>query len=233
MCHYFTTNLRLTIYEGTSALAKDLIEDCSTIRCIAGHDNPFDHHSQVTFSTKPGVSYYILVHGVDGQRGSFQLDLQEAAENDLCETAIPVLEREPTASFNTTLPGVVARFIGSTALATFSGLSQAGDSCDGVFPTGPGIWYSVIGTGKVMRASTCVSSDELAALESLVDTTLIVLGGSNCRNLQCFGGNDDNTCGQHSLVEWQSIQDEQYYALVSGKLNERGSFELSIESLTA
>ncbi|CAB9529906.1 expressed unknown protein [Seminavis robusta] len=234
-----TTNLQLTIYQGTSSsnlFNNDPHADCRTIRCIAGYDNPFELDSQVTFATDAGVSYYILVHGVDAQQGSFELLVQETAQNDLCDTALELSLDHNNHTGGSDEKGSAQVVIqGSTALATFSGLSRAGAACNGLSQTAPGVWFSLKGADEeiTIRAHTCVSGDDasVVARESLADTTLTVFRGENCQNLQCLVANDDSSCGQKSLVEWEAAKDEQYFILISGKADKRGSFQLTVESL--
>jgi hypothetical protein len=84
--------------------------------------------------------------------------------------------------------------------------------------TAPAIWYTVIGDGGAIVASTCNDTD--------FDSQISVFTGS-CDQLTCVDGND-NYCGSQSLVEFQSIQNQKYHVLVHGYGDSSGKFSLQI-----
>jgi hypothetical protein len=128
---------------------------------------------------------------------------QPAPPNDFCAQAQPL-----------SVPGVAS---GSTAFALQDSASYCGTSI-----TGPGIWYSVSGTGHTLTASTC-------SINTLYDTKLNVFCGT-CSDLSCIDGNDDASCsnGSASTISWCSVAGRTYYVLVQGYNNASGAFQLSV-----
>lgn len=89
-------------------------------------------------------------------------------------------------------------------------------------PGAPGVWYKVIGNGKIMTASLCGSS---------YDTKIQIYSGS-CSNLTCVTGNDD-TCSVQSLATWLSSNGITYYIFVYGYSDNVGDFQLDITCSTS
>jgi len=90
----------------------------------------------------------------------------------------------------------------------------------------PGRWFTVIGTGTTVTASTC----PLLGGDADYDTRINVYSGS-CDTLGCVAGNDDDfDCkgGGYSTVSWCSVAGEEYRILVHGSGLETGNFALSI-----
>lgn len=91
-----------------------------------------------------------------------------------------------------------------------------------------GLWYTVIGGGEVVRASTCpkvVGSNSLlegenataltiSSLEEFAATTISIFRG-DCGSLQCVGFNQD-FCGEQSSVSWLAEKGVRYYVFVEG-----------------
>jgi len=139
----------------------------------------------------------------NGLRHEIQHILQD--DNDDCDGATSVT------------PGVPTQ--GSTALATFDNVGLCGYANN----TAAGVWFSVIGTGGELLASTCSNDTEY-------DTMISVFAGS-CDELICVDGNDDaDFCNQWlaSEVVWDSVAGEVYSILVHGYDEETGDFELTV-----
>jgi hypothetical protein len=100
--------------------------------------------------------------------------------------------------------------------------------CGGVVRSGS-VWYSVMGTGAKMVASTCFEATEQ-------DTQIAVYSGHDCNRLICVGGNDDVAgmgCPNKpfaSRVVWESTPGILYYILVYG-FRELGNFEINAQVL--
>lgn len=139
---------------------------------------------------------------------SSPMELIQSGENDTCETAIGPLNSDGSPNF------------GSIASATLDGTFQCGD----VGHSGPGVWYSVVGTGGEMLAHTC--------LDTSFDSKITIFS-STCDNLNCIEAND-NFCGSsgtQSAVSWFSTYGEDYRILLSGEFGVvDGSYNLVIES---
>ena len=101
---------------------------------------------------------------------------------------------------------------------------------DDTFPTcgtgitSPGVWYSVIGTGNTITATTCTNFFGY-------DTKISVYCGS-CEEPTCVTGNDDQCPdGANSLlstVTWCSQVGAEYLILVHGFGGQSGDFELDV-----
>ena len=85
----------------------------------------------------------------------------------------------------------------------------------------PGVWYSMIGTGNTITASTCNAAD--------FDTKLTVFCG-DCDDLTCIIGNDDTPgCGGFTTeLSWCSQAGAEYLLLVHGFFGDTGNFTLTI-----
>ncbi len=125
-------------------------------------------------------------------------------ENDLCENAIRL-----------SVPGSAVGFTNDATI-------------DDEFPfcgtsiTAPGVWYSVIGTGNTITATTCSEITEF-------DTKINVYCNS-CVEPICVVGDDDN-CDEFAHpepVEWCSQAGAEYLILVHGFAMQTGGFELNV-----
>jgi hypothetical protein len=109
--------------------------------------------------------------------------------------------------------------------------STVGATTDHAFPfcgtsiTSPGVWYTVVGTGNVMTASTCeLDSQGTADYDSKISVYC-----ARCDQPICIGGNDDVPgCNWHSTVRWCSQKGVTYYILVHGWGGATGNFELAV-----
>ena len=130
--------------------------------------------------------------------------------NDSCEQAIGPL------SVPSGTPSVTT---GTTTGATFDDVGNCGDYNDN---TAPGVWYTVVGTGTRITASTCGPLFDY-------DTKISVFCRS-CDEPICIDGNDDNCPdGANALlstVTWCSQKGAEYLILVHGFEGQEGDFEL-------
>lgn len=180
---------------------------CGALTCVAGNNNDLGcdnpRFSTVTWSSTAGTTYYIVVAGVLGASGDFELSIDcedVAPPNDLCADAESI-----------ECGDVV---IGNTETAS----SEPGiGTCGTDLSVGPGVWYSFAGTGDMVTVATCGSS---------FDTKLGVFTGS-CGDLSCVDGNDDD-CGLQSSVTFVSSVGVTYSIFVTGFGSAAGDFELSI-----
>jgi len=122
--------------------------------------------------------------------------------NDSCANAITGL----------TVPSVTA---GSTDGATVD--TQA-PNCGSAQVTSPGVWYTVVGTGRVITADTCTGTSYDSKLSAYC---------TDCSSFQCITGNDD-ACGLQSQISWCSQLGATYHILVHGFGGANGPFELTL-----
>lgn len=145
--------------------------------------------------------YHILISS------KFEDDEYEFAitESDTCEYAYPIDGEKLAAG---------ALFPGNTKESR----SGAGSGCD-ASGTSAGIFFSVVGTGRPVQASTCKDPE--------LDTVISVLAG-DCTNCVAY---DDDSCNFQSMVTFPTIEGEMYLILVHGKGNQTGQFTLEVKEL--
>ena len=195
----------ISVYTGSS---------CDTLVCAVTGRQFCNEKASVYWESVFGETYYILVHGA--ARGLFpsvgEFGLTVAPfvteDNNQCVAA--------TAIDTDTMLGQM--ILGSNFAAT---LDTDIPVCASFESEAPGIWYRVVGTGSIMRASTCDPTTDF-------DTQITVYSGS-CDALSCVG-TDDNSCGVQSSVAWSSTEGTVYYILVHGRLQSSvGQFALTVE----
>ncbi len=134
-----------------------------------------------------------------------------APSNDLCDGAVSV--------------GVPSITAGTTVDAT---TDDDQEFC-GTGITSPGVWYTMIGTGNTMTATTC---DAPGMGGSATYDTKISVYCADCDEALCVGGNDDScsggTSGLRSTVTWCSQAGATYHILVHGFGGQTGDFDLSV-----
>ena len=95
--------------------------------------------------------------------------------------------------------------------------------------TAPGVWYTVMGTGNTMTASTCNDGNpDTGSTDYDSKLNVYCLG---CDQLTCVGGNDDgppNCLNFSSQLSWCSEADVEYRILVQGFFGSIGNFELAV-----
>ena len=191
---------RLDVYSGPCGDA---------LVCIDSNDNNCGNNaSRVQLKTTAGTTYRVLVHGHAYNTGTFGLIVQPFTPptppaNDQCAQA-QALELDLAVKGNT-----VHATNDQTAACGAARAQRA-----------PGVWFSVVGTGRRMFATTCTRKSQLI---TTVDTMLKVYSGE-CGALACVDGNNDNggqaTCefghAGHSGVAWNSVAGETYHILATG-----------------
>lgn len=145
-------------------------------------------------------------------------ELGEAPSNDDCANALAL-------SCSSALMGTTWGATGEpTNLPAFCAGPGAGTS--GSFAVEhPGVWYRVAvpGAAGVDDRSVFVETDLVA-----VDTRLSVFEG-NCTALVCVSANDDIDASGRSRVAWRAVAGRDYFVLVHGGSEARGSFEIRAE----
>lgn len=126
--------------------------------------------------------------------------------------------------------GAITVTCGSVIIAnTYSATSaDAPATCGTTLNTGPGVWYTFIGTGDAIEINTCGAATNY-------DTKLGIFTGT-CGALTCVTGNDDEgSCGYgggfSSKVVFCSTLGTQYYIYVTGYSTNEGVFELAINCI--
>jgi hypothetical protein len=128
---------------------------------------------------------------------------------------------------NDTCAGAIAVSPGGTVSGSTVGNTIDTAPFCGSSITAPGVWYSVVGNGNTLTATTCPTGGGNGAY----DTKLSVYCGS-CTALTCVGGNDDNCVGQglSSTFAWCSQAGTTYWILVHGFGSATGAFTLAVNN---
>jgi hypothetical protein len=173
--------------------------------CVETVESPCGTHHSLTWTAERGAEYYVLVQSQDsaGSGGPFVLHAEETTTNDLCENAIGPLGADGSLTY------------GSTRSAT----------ADPLFSTSPGLWYSVLGTGTELVASTC------SEFTGFSTSLAVYQGGDACESLTAVVTTE--SLGDCSTRSWISEEDEVYYVLLAGALPEDfGNFALEFTSVS-
>ncbi len=172
------------------------------------------------FFAENGVRYYVSVYGFDPNAGanstfSVSVDEFDIAENDICETALPVNMSDLSifGSTNNALPDNIT----------------CGFSVDLL---SPGVWYTMIGTGSSLVVSTCTS-------ELSIDASLHVFSG-DCGDLECiatgyfdFEGCDQSFSGSTRVVFMTEVGVEYFIHVGGSDSNTAVDFGLTIREAQA
>ncbi|HYE02986.1 MAG TPA: hypothetical protein VD963_07100 [Phycisphaerales bacterium] len=209
------SNTRVYVYSGT----------CGALTCVAANATASPacgirpDAASVRFCTNQGEVYYVLVTPDTTTTGNFELSIIDRGScappaNDFCAGAIPLPSIPGGGSVGVT---------GSTETATI----DTGEAATCVTTvTGPGVWYTVQGTGAVYTVSTCNPGTNF-------DTKLHIYTGG-CGSFTCVTGNADAgaalcTPSNRSIATFCSTPGQTYWVLVSGQTaTATGDFELTV-----
>jgi hypothetical protein len=209
----------ITIYTG----------ECDALECVDKVTTPCGLQSSVAWKTELGVEYYVFVQDASEEvrflqfdefsarrapKGSFVLKVEGTPINDLCDNAIGPLLADGSTKF------------ASTRSATMG----PGQFCSKETQLGRGVWFTVIGDGRLLTASTC---SEFTRFETQIT---VFQGDTSCNDLECVEEFDyvrefDEllNCGRESIIRFSTVAGLQYYILVSGDgFDELGNFGLTI-----
>ncbi len=183
--------------------------DCDEPICVASNDNSTGcfntGKSELSFFAAAGGTYRILVDGLNGAEGDFQLTLTCGLP---CENA---------EDFN----------CGETKFgSTQNALIDNSPIC-GSMSNGRGNWYIIEGDGLCHTINTCYFTN---GVQTDFDVQLSVYEG-NCANLECIAYNDDKgQCGNahpgSAEVHFSTEIGTDYYLLVHGKFDDAGNYAM-------
>lgn len=131
--------------------------------------------------------------------------------NDECGASAPTV----------TIPGSI---VGYTLFA-FPDADPSLPSC-GPAPTGPGVWYRVVGNGKQLTASLCGSPLDFDA------RMLVFCGDCTTDSLVCVAGNDNGqtACALAPEASWCSESGRVYSILITSGAGSSGNFTLTMST---
>jgi hypothetical protein len=222
--------------------------DCDgNLQCVGTNENLEFCEDDFSFQTMYQERYYILVHGaLESEKGRFELRLDEE-QPDACERARATLFTTGGDDIAFTIEDLLPED------ESIVEIKLCGKAVDFGFG---GHWYSVVGTGLNLTASTCNPGTDF-------DTQLSVFTGS-CTSLVCVDGNDDigggegkgkgfpaedfvdgeeqltvvpaqateDQCGALSIVSWKLEAGQAYYVFIHGYNGNIGTYVLSIDSIS-
>jgi len=195
-----------------------------------------------------GTTYYIVVDGYGGASGVYDLSITALLPAGACCYFGGACTDEPDAATCTGLGGTfqgagtdcltttcplpppandtcaTAELMTFMAGGSASVIADNTDATDdatatcGTTAPGHGMWYTVVGTGNTITATTC-------SVNTTFDTKIQVF--CDCVSMFCVGGNDDD-CGLQSTVTWCSSLGQSYYIHVGGFSTATGTFELTV-----
>lgn len=209
-----TMLLASTCQDGTNFATKISVfrNGCGQLECVTTTDQFCNEKASVYWESNLGEDYLVLVHGSDygvsANIGEFEITISEfvAESNDSCRRATSL--------------EIGDRVMGSTLSSTHDSVP----SCDNLQNDAPGVWFTVIGNGAVLRAATCDP-------DTTFDTKISIFQGS-CGNFTCVIS-DDNSCGIQSSAKWAAREDVTYYIYVHGRQQSSvGDFALILEEFT-
>ena len=205
-CNQADFDTKLSAYSG----------ECGDLGCIDGNDDGSGcagFTSELSWASG-GDEELLLVHGFGEATGNFDLTLTCAdfADGDFCEDA-----QGPLAVDTVTA--------GTTTDAT---VDEPPDIDCGTTVTAPGTWYTVVGTGNTMTASTCNDGDPSTGGADY-DTKVSVYC-ADCETKECIGGQDDapGCDGFSTQFSWPTNPGQTYNVLVHGFGSGTGDFDLAI-----
>jgi hypothetical protein len=180
---------------------------CDALLCIGGNDQlcgESGEQSSVGFLAEKGTLYLILVRGFRASNvGTFNLTIETLEDNDSCDNALEIKEIEKPV-------------LGSTRNATFDDNNQ---DCGAAVASAPGAWYRVDGDGDIMCASVINE-------ESIFTSQLSLFSGSDCEDLECINGVDND--GSRD-ISWITEVGVQYFLVVHATdSNATGDFQLNL-----
>jgi len=182
----------LSVHSACPASSGNQIFKACNDNCPSG-GNSCDKRSCLKLDVDYGQEYVVRLAGSNKASGPYNLDVDCVVPNDTCSDAEKVYV--PSSTFGSTRGADV----------------DSAPLCDGITPTGSGIWYRVVGSGNTMTASLCNLSTPSW------DTRISVYCGG-CGGLSCVAANDDaSTCAPLSEVSWCSEANKVYHILVHGK----------------
>ncbi|KAL3923181.1 MAG: hypothetical protein SGILL_001802 [Bacillariaceae sp.] len=175
-------------------------DGCTSLNCEADVEDDCN----LVVETNFGEDYTVYLETISTDLG-FPLELDVYANNDRCNSAFGPLKQ-----------GDIVR--GSTADASLDTVPLCGLSA-----RGPGVWYTLIGTGETATIFTCSEFTDF-------DTQITLFTGGDCGSLECVASRDDN-CGTATWMTHPFQDGNLYYVLVSGKPgpSNTGNYELHVQ----
>ncbi len=188
--------------------------NCAGLTCVTASDDFCSTQSQVSFTTAPCVTYYVLVHGYLANVGNFTIAATCTAPpappaNDVCSGAT-------TVTCGSIINGNTTTALSDAAMGA-CGIGSGGTP-------GKGLWYKLTGNGAQVTLNLCGSS---------FNTKVHVYSGV-CGSLTCIVSNDDaaGCSSNRSIAVFNANVGTDYYILVSGASDcDLGAFSMDISCL--
>jgi len=205
---------------------------CGNLTCITGNDDNYASptcsvmNAVVSWLAEVGVTYFIRVMDFNGLTGNFGLRIDDG--DTVGSAPVPVNNQCQDATMLVLDQVVEGTTLGATVTPVVSTVSCEGANVPS--KPNPDVWYSFVGTGAFVTASTCTGTD----LDSVLtfDTQLAVYTGDCEIGLMCLDGNDDDSrnpavCALKSGVSWQADLGVTYWIQVYG-FSAAGEFAITV-----
>jgi hypothetical protein len=194
------------------AVASLFSGNCGSLKCLGTASDSSD----LSWVANSDTSYHLLVQGENPDEvGGFFLNVKDAPYNTICEHAQALSINNE--SSGTTIDACVVK---------------QPNSCAGNDPIEdlPGVWYTVLGTGNLIEASTCDNAQD-ADVTSVVSRVAVFDTAEGCRTLNCVAAREDlcGPDGNQRSTKWFSTQGQMYFILVQS--GSPSSFNIAINDL--
>ena len=203
---------------------------CDSLVCLNGIGRPIQQSGpRLSWGTIAGQDYYILVQSSTAETGIFEFGIEEYVKGGPTETGSPALTDPPAQTESPVLvtgndncqDAVGPLPVSSVHVGTFAEATEDGVGVCGTAENEErGVWFTVQGTGKGIRISTCQPDSGSGA-----GLTSVSVFRDGCDNLQCLAGNN-NTCADDGTITWNTEKDELYHVLVTGEGSEDDYYTL-------
>lgn len=185
---------------------------CGELKCVGSVLGS----AELAWMTHVGTSYFLMVHGEQpGDVGDFILNLHDSPYNGICENAQALSVGAATNGTTVDACQILDRECFDAHVSDGQGLA--------------GVWYTVVGTGNLLMASTC---DTEIATASFVSHLSVYSSAEGCATLACVPSAKLDSCGDnddHRSIQWFSSLGDIYYILV--RSSNPSDFVISIQDI--
>lgn len=199
---------------------------CSDLECVSDHSDPtspIEPRTSVSWVSKQEETYRIHVSSLGMNKVDFELCIDQSEIGVTCEASIPV--------FFDTDDGSIDIYGNTGESQTHSFVSNETELgsiyCNGgSLMSSSVMWYSIVGTGHPIAATTCGENGENV-------TAIFDVMTGRCNALECISNGTTASCGAsgQQYLEWDTVLGLQYWIVVSSDTPQgSGRFILNLRS---